>query len=107
MGYINILCLNAYYGAGIDKNYFLVDNGITAFVFIYGIVGLIWLLIWFLKILKDGFNIAKNKKEYTYLLYIVHIVVLLPNIIWWYWSTSGMIVLMLIFALIENEKFNL
>lgn len=65
-----------------------------------------WFLIWFLKILKDGYNIAKSKKEYTYLLYIVHIAVLLPNIIWWYWSMNGMIMLMLIFALIENEDIN-
>ena len=39
-----------------------------------------------------------------YILYWVHIGILLPNIVWWLWSRMGVIVLTLIFAMLDNEK---
>lgn len=45
----------------------------------------------------------KNDKEYMYILYCVHIGILLPNIVWWLWTRMGTLVLVLIFAMINNE----
>lgn len=46
----------------------------------------------------------KKGSEYIYLLYCVHIGILLPNIVWWLWSNVGVLVLVLIFAMVDNEE---
>lgn len=46
----------------------------------------------------------KKNKEYMYILYCVHIGILLPNIVWWLWARMGTLVLVLVFAMINNEK---
>ena len=46
----------------------------------------------------------KKNKEYMYILYCVHIGILLPNIVWWLWTRMGTLVLVLVFAMINNEK---
>ena len=39
-----------------------------------------------------------------YFLYCIHIGILLPNIVWWIWSNVGTLVLVLILAMLNNEK---
>ena len=34
----------------------------------------------------------KKNKEYMYILYCVHIGILLPNIVWWLWARMGTLV---------------
>ena len=46
----------------------------------------------------------KKNKEYMYIPYCVHIGILLPNIVWWLWARMGTLVLVLVFAMINNEK---
>lgn len=46
-GYINIDWEQAFYGAGVNKGYYLVDDGITAFLFVYGYLGLVWFILWY------------------------------------------------------------
>ena len=48
----------------------------------------------------------KKNKEYMYNLYCVHIGILLPNIVWWLWARMGTLVLVLVFAMINNEVDN-
>ena len=45
----------------------------------------------------------RNNKEYIFVLYFIHITVLLPNIIWWFWDRTGVMVFAMIFAMMENE----
>ena len=48
----------------------------------------------------------KKDKEYIYIFYCVHIGILLPNITWWLWTRMGTLVLILVFAMINNEVDN-
>lgn len=85
-GYINELNEKAYEAAGIGKGYFLNDNGITAFVFMYGIIGGAWVLSLFIKMYIYGFKMYNKQNKYMYMAYIIYLTILLPNILEFYWG---------------------
>ncbi len=85
-GYINELNERASEAAGIEKGYYLNDNGITAFVFMYGVIGGAWIISLFLKIYVYGFKMYIKQKKYVYIAYIIYLTTLLPNILQFYWG---------------------
>lgn len=94
-------------GSGISKNYFYVDNGIFGFVFIYGIVGLIWIISLYCMIVYFSFCLHDKRKN-IYLSFLVFNIVgsytLMP--MGSYYSNM-MLVYFLIFLeaeLVETEK---
>ena len=76
---------------------------IYAFVFMYGILGGIWFLSIILKLIKMSLEIYRKRENYYGLLYFMYITVLLPNIIWWYFSDAGTLMFVIILCLVENE----
>lgn len=103
-GYINILCQKAYIGAGMDRNIYLVDNGIYAVAFEYGGIGVILFIMLWIKILKKSLNEYKTQNNYTGLLYLVYITILLPNITWWSWTLDGMLCMIIILGIVLEKK---
>lgn len=85
-GYINELNKRAYVAAGVGKGYYLNDNGITAFSFMYGIVGVIWVISLLVKMYIYGLRIYHKQNKYKYLAYAIYLSVLLPNILPFYWG---------------------
>ena len=51
-GYINTEWEPAYNAAGMNREIYLVDNGLIGFIFVFGTIGLIWFIIWFVKLFK-------------------------------------------------------
>lgn len=102
-GYINILCEKAFIAAGMDKLIYLVDNGVYAFAFEYGMLGISWIVILWIKILKKSIRKYRLKNDYIGILYLVYLTVLLPNITWWSWTQDGMFCMTIIMSML-NEK---
>ena len=103
-GYINTQCEKAVIAAGINENIYLVDNGIYAVAFEYGMVGILWFLILWLKMLNNSIKKYNNENNYIGLAYLIYLTILLPNITWWSWTNDGMIAVVIILSTVLEEK---
>ena len=52
-GYINADWKPAYNAAGMNRKIYLNDNGLMGFTFVFGILGLIWFLVWYILLVKN------------------------------------------------------
>ncbi|WP_022767909.1 O-antigen ligase family protein [Butyrivibrio sp. NC2007] len=91
----------AYQAAGLYNNIFLNDNGLYGFAYIYGIIGLIWYIWLSVKMIICSFKVAK-KGDYRFLLLVVYLQVVSPNIITWYWRPMYSLFLAIMLALMEQ-----
>lgn len=75
----------------------LVDNGIFAFVYVYGLLGASVVIKWFYKLYKSAWKLYKIKNIYWPLGFVISLTILLYNITFW-WNkpswTWGMVFLM-------------
>ena len=101
-GFINSLWQNSVEQARFDDSILLNDNGIIAFIYMYGILGLVWIMHIIIKLIFLSWRLYKEENNYIGVLYIIHIIVLSPNIIWWYWSTNGKLIFIIFISLIEK-----
>jgi len=65
-------CNAAQMASGYFLNYFLADNGIFGFFYTHGIMGLTWLLFFWIKLFKESHELFKKKHMYQYILYILY-----------------------------------
>ena len=103
-GYINTQSEEAFRGAGMDKQYYLNDNGIYGFAFMYGLIGMIWVFDIVIRCLKYGINIYKRYNDYLIFLYICYNIIVCMNMASWYWSVNGWFTLIYMFAIIDYYK---
>ncbi|EKQ56944.1 MULTISPECIES: O-antigen ligase family protein [unclassified Clostridium] len=103
-GYINELNEKAYLAAGVDKQYYLNDNGITAFVYMYGIIGGVWVICLFAKMYIYGFKMYSKQNKYMYVAYIIYLTILLPNILQFYWGFGPIYIVIIMIYLEVNLK---
>lgn len=103
-GYINTQSEEAFRGAGMDKKYYLNDNGIYGFAFMYGLIGMIWIIDIVIRCLKYGINIYKKYNDYLIFLYICYNLIVCMNMASWYWSVNGWFTLIYMFAIIDYHK---
>ena len=68
----NINCKAAYSGSGALDHLFLADNGVFGFIYAHGIVGTIWLFLFFASLLRKSFAIMKRNRQYAFFLYIIY-----------------------------------
>lgn len=83
------------------KNYYLDDNGIVAFTYLHGLVGVGWLAIFFYKTYRLSYHLYKQKNKYEYLLYIIFETVNLYIGMHWYFHYPFPFVAM--FTLLGDE----
>lgn len=87
--------------SGANENYFLVDNGIIGFFYIYGIVGIIWLILFFIKIFRCSIYVYKEKQNIFYITYcIFEIGNLYIGMHWYYYYTLPFI---LVITLLDSD----
>lgn len=70
-GYINTDWEPAYNGAGMNRKIYLNDNGLIGFTFVFGILGLIWFLIWYILLIKNRIS-SNEKRKRLYVFFILH-----------------------------------
>ena len=79
-----------------------VDLGIYGLVFVYGFVGLLWLVALLWKMIKMSWALSK-KKYITYIMYMIYILVLLPNNTGFMWHLSNTVNLVVWISLMEGD----
>lgn len=66
----NDSCSAAVAASGQPYNLLLADNGIFGYLYINGLVGVVWLVFLFISLFKQALTIYKLRKNYFYLLYV-------------------------------------
>lgn len=108
-GYINELNENASKASGIQYNYLLVDNGIVAFLFMYGVIGVAWVVILFVKIYIYSLRDYLKNNNYFGLAYIIYLTIIMPNILEFYWKYGPLylgIMIVLVEISVDKKIYN-
>lgn len=84
---------------------YLVDNGVFALVYLYGGIGLVWIVTLWGKLIQNGNQIRKRSSEAAYFLFPLFCMVVLTNEIHWYWDYG--FVFFAIFLCTEEKKMDM
>lgn len=101
-GYPNSFYQPARQAAGMNSLINLYDNGVFGFIYIYGTVGIIWIVTFWTKLIRDGRYIQKKFSELVFLLFPIFFVIACMNELHWYWE-YGMVVFSLFMCLMETR----
>lgn len=88
--------------AGFFKNIFLVDNGVFGLTYIYGGVGIVWIITLWFRQLKNGYNLYKKNGMLLYLLFPLFFVITGINEVHWFWQ-NGFMIFVLFIVMQEKE----
>lgn len=102
-GYPNSLYAPAANKAGYNVNINLNDNGIFGFTYIYGLVGLVVLIVLFVRLLIKSTFVFKKTNNNFYVMYFSMLFLLAYNVIMWYWYAGGTFVLIIMICVLEEE----
>lgn len=100
-GFISALNATASTAAGLNQSILLVDNGLWAFVFMYGILGGIWLLDMFWTFLHNGWKISRKYNIYFMMLAPLGWLIAGQTEAHWFWD-NGFICVTLILSIMEE-----
>ncbi|MGU9047064.1 hypothetical protein ACV3XD_13215 [Clostridium perfringens] len=102
-GFINSDSAN--YFSGVYSGIYAVDLGIYAIAFIFGLFGVIWLIVLFYNLYKMSWKLTKSG-NYFCLMYLIYLTVIVPNGTAYIWQIQASLVLCLIGAYIEKSTNN-
>lgn len=101
---------NTHYGpameavTGGNKAIYLSDNGVFGFLYLYGGIGIIWLVTLWGRLLINGMRIKKYFSELSYLLLPLFFIFVSRNEIHWYWEYG--FIIFSVFLCIEDSKID-
>lgn len=104
-GYPSDKCQAAYRAAGQTRHIYLVDNGVVAFAYLYGGLGIIWVVSLWVKLLRFGMELRKKASEMAFLLFPVFFVITCINELHWYWEYGP--VIFVIFICLAERKMDM
>ena len=90
--------------AGYNKAIFLSDNGIFGYIYIYGTLGAMWVIMIWRKLIKMSVNIFKQTNETYFLFFYLFFIITSVNEIHWYWETGFGIFILSILLLEEKNQ---
>ncbi|SEA02059.1 hypothetical protein SAMN02910384_00641 [Pseudobutyrivibrio sp. ACV-2] len=105
-GYPHYSCPDAWSAAGLYDRLNLNDNGMYAFAYIYGFIGLGWYIWITIKMFICSYEAAK-KGDFRFLLFTLFLQIICTNIIWWYWKFSFGSIMTLMLAMMEEYHKNI
>lgn len=79
-GFINTNWKPSYIGGGLDRGYYIADNGFIGVVFQYGLIGGFWTIILYLLMLKKSYLLYTLNKNISYLGISLFLIVTFINI---------------------------
>ena len=91
---------------GYSNNLGLVDNGIFAYKYVYGTLGLICFLLWFGKLGYYSWKIYKKNNEYMPIMYFSFLTLVSYNITFWWWKADWTFILVLFMCYLEHKLFD-
>lgn len=105
-GYPSTLYSIAAKRAGLNDKMPLSDNGISAFIYVYGYGGLAVILLCLAKMLRMAQRLYKEQGEYIYIMYIVFTIALSYNIVFWWTRASWTAVTILLMCQMEHKLYD-
>lgn len=102
-GFPNIGNEAAYTAAGFNEGIVLGDNGVWGFLYVYGILGIIWLIAMLGSRFYYSYKIGRAEGDYSYLLYTSFLIFALNSEMNWLWVDP--IPAFSIFCLIELHYY--
>ena len=104
-GYPNELFSPAASKAGFYDHIYLNDNGIFGFAYIYGLIGVIAVILIVIKALKIVLpEIKNNSINVIVLMFIMMQIVSSYNVTFWYWKADGTFLLVIILCIAEQLR---
>lgn len=88
--------------AGMNNLIYLYDNGVFGFMYIYGLIGLVWVITLWRRIILDGYQIQKKTRNLSYFLFPIFFSITCINELHWYWE-YGFIVFSLYLSMMESK----
>lgn len=101
-GYPNQLYSAAAARAGLNRNIGLNDNGIFGFAYIYGLIGIVAIVVLFIKLGRNAWTYYKESNNNIFIMYVIMQIFLAYNIIFWYWQADGTFIMVLMLAITEE-----
>jgi hypothetical protein len=101
-GTINSLWPAACEAAGFNRAILLVDNGLWGFIFVYGILGAVWVIGMFFTFLKNGWKIARNNNVFFMFLAPLGWLIAGQSEAAWYWENGGFICVTILLTVMEE-----
>ncbi len=101
---------NTHYGpameaaTGGNNAIYMSDNGIFGFIYLYGGIGIIWVITLWRRLFLNGAKIKKSFSDLAYMLFPLFLLVVSRNEIHWYWE-YGFIVFS-VFLCIEDIRLD-
>ena len=99
-GYINMNNKVALSFSGYNDNIFWVDLGVFGLTFFFGIMGLIWMICWYVKLTYCSYKITQ-KGNYTFWMYMIYIITISVNGTGFLWYPNDTLCYILITAFID------
>lgn len=96
---------SAFIMSGQNYGVFLVDNGIFAFVYVYGIIGLIVVILWFVKMFRMAWELYRKRNQYIYLLFVIFNIGLMYNIVFWWWKYAWTLIMVIMMCKMEYYMY--
>lgn len=95
--------LAAVNNSGRNLGYIRADNGVVGFMYAHGVIGLIWLLLFFVSAFGRSIFVYRKLDNYAYLLYFTYEIMNLYIGMHWYYDYQY--VLFLVLALLEYDYY--
>ena len=92
--------------SGQNESVLLVDNGIFAFTYVYGIIGLIAVIILFSKMLRLAWMLYKVQNKYIGLVFSIFNIAIIYNIAFWWWKSPWTIIMIIMMCKMEYELYD-
>lgn len=102
-GYPNIDYAPAASMIGYSERMGLVDNGVFAFHYVYGLIGLIVLIKWFVKLYACAWKIYTKTKKSIYLMFMIFSTIISYNITFWWHKPAWTLWMVIMMGLMEYE----
>lgn len=108
----NTNCDDAMIASGVNNYYYLADNGIIGFAYIYGLLGIVWVFILFYKIINASYFCYRKEKNLFFMVYFIFEIGNLYIGMHWYYHYTLPFILVLVLLNLEycelkkKGKFN-
>lgn len=102
-GYPNKNYYPAMLASGSAFNFLLVDNGFLAFFFVYGLFGVLGVILFFINYMKLCLKKYKENNEISFLAFGIFILFLSYNITFWWWKFEWTLIFVFLAIIAENS----
>lgn len=103
-GYPNSMAASI--ASGSNRYIYLVDNGIFAFFYVYGLIGIMVVVAWIILMLKKSISLYKKNGNVFPIMFILFNIIIGYNIIFWWWKPEWTFVSVIFMCYLERRELD-